>query len=44
VIVIGADERARQEVTVKNMETGEQRSVPRAGIAESLKSGRGRVG
>lgn len=36
VLVMGADERAKQEVTVKNMETGEQVSRPRAGIAASL--------
>jgi histidyl-tRNA synthetase len=33
VLVEGTDERARHEVTVKNMETGEQVSVPRAAVA-----------
>ena len=32
VLVMGADERARQEVTVKNMETEEQVSIPRADV------------
>jgi histidyl-tRNA synthetase len=36
VLVVGADERAKQEVTVKNMETGEQTSAPRADIASRL--------
>jgi histidyl-tRNA synthetase len=42
VLVVGADERLRQEVTVKNMETGDQMSVPRAGIVERITSGLGR--
>jgi histidyl-tRNA synthetase len=36
VLVMGADERARQAVTVKNMETGEQTSVPRSEVAAHL--------
>jgi histidyl-tRNA synthetase len=34
VLVMGSDERARHEVTVKNMETGEQVSIPRAEVAK----------
>lgn len=40
VLVAGAAERASQEVTVKNMETGEQRAVPRAGIVEHIVTAR----
>jgi histidyl-tRNA synthetase len=36
VLVMGGDERARQEVTVKNMETGEQVSLARADIARRI--------
>jgi histidyl-tRNA synthetase len=36
VVVMGADERMRREVTVKNMETGEQVSIPRADIARRI--------
>ena len=36
VLVVGADERARNEVTVKNMATGEQSSVPRSGLKDQL--------
>jgi histidyl-tRNA synthetase len=36
VTVEGGNERARGEVTVKNMMTGEQRSVPRSGVREQL--------
>jgi histidyl-tRNA synthetase len=39
VLVMGADERARREVTIKNMETGEQVSVPRAAVAATLAAG-----
>jgi histidyl-tRNA synthetase len=39
-LIMGGDERARQEVTIKNMETGEQVSVPRAIVAERLAAGR----
>ncbi len=39
VTVAGADERARDEVTVKNMTTGEQTAVPRAGVAKMLLHG-----
>jgi histidyl-tRNA synthetase len=35
-VVAGSDERDRQEVTIKNMETGEQSSVPRASAADWL--------
>ena len=38
VLVEGADERARREVTVKNMVTGEQTSVPRTQVSERLLS------
>jgi histidyl-tRNA synthetase len=34
VTVMGGDERARGEVTIKNMTSGEQTSVPRTNIAE----------
>jgi len=34
--VIGDDEQARGEVSLKNMQTGEQRTVPRAYAAEAL--------
>jgi histidyl-tRNA synthetase len=36
VLVQGADERARHQVTVKNMETGEQASVPRDRAASDI--------
>ncbi len=36
VAVIGADERASGEVTIKNMETGEQTRIPRAEVAASV--------
>jgi histidyl-tRNA synthetase len=36
VLIMGADERARHEVTVKKMETGEQTSVPRSGIVKRI--------
>jgi histidyl-tRNA synthetase len=35
-VVSGSDERARHEITIKNMETGEQSSVPRASAADWL--------
>jgi histidyl-tRNA synthetase len=38
VAILGADERARGEVTIKNMKTGEQTSVPRSSVAQSLRS------
>jgi histidyl-tRNA synthetase len=38
VAVLGDDERARGEVAIKDMRTGEQRSVSRAGLAEAIKS------
>ena len=37
VAVVGADERARGEVTIKNMKTGEQHSVPRSEAARRLR-------
>jgi histidyl-tRNA synthetase len=37
VTVAGADERARGEVTVKNMETGEQSSVARGDVVQRLR-------
>jgi histidyl-tRNA synthetase len=36
VAILGADERARGEVTIKNMKTGEQASVPRVAAASHL--------
>jgi histidyl-tRNA synthetase len=36
VAILGSDEIARGEVTIKNMKTGEQTSVPRASVAERL--------
>jgi histidyl-tRNA synthetase len=36
VAVVGADERARGEVTIKNMKTGDQRSIPRSDVAGHL--------
>ena len=38
VAVIGADELANHTVTVKNMKTGEQKSVPRAETVKWLNS------
>jgi histidyl-tRNA synthetase len=35
-LILGPDERARQEVTIKNLQTGEQGAVPRAAVAERL--------
>jgi histidyl-tRNA synthetase len=40
VAVIGADERASGDVTIKNMETGEQTRVPRTEIASTLAGSR----
>ena len=37
VAVIGDDERARGEISIKNMDTGEQRSVRREQVAEALR-------
>ena len=39
VAIIGDDERARGEVAIKDMKTGEQRSVPRGTAAEVIRSG-----
>jgi histidyl-tRNA synthetase len=38
VVILGADERARGEVTIKNMKTGEQQSVPRDGLADWIRT------
>jgi histidyl-tRNA synthetase len=38
-VIMGSDERARQEVTIKNLETGEQSTVPRGAVAERLAAG-----
>jgi len=37
VAIVGADERARGEVTIKNMKTGEQESMARSEIAATLR-------
>ena len=37
VAIVGADERARGEVTIKNMKTGEQQSLPRSDVAAMLR-------
>jgi histidyl-tRNA synthetase len=37
VAILGGDEIARGEVTIKNMSSGEQQSLPRAGAAERLR-------
>ena len=39
VLLLGEDEIARDEVTVKDMATGEQRTVARAAVAEQLGAG-----
>jgi len=44
VIVEGDDERARGEVTVKDMRTGEQRSVPRGRVVEEIRDRRPETG
>ncbi len=36
VAILGADERARGEVTIKNMKTGEQKAIPRASVSAAL--------
>ena len=38
VTIVGADERARGEVTLKNMVTGEQRSVSRSGVGLAVRA------
>jgi histidyl-tRNA synthetase len=38
VAILGADERARGEVTIKNMKTGDQSSLARASLAAHLVS------
>ena len=40
VLLLGEDEIARDEVTVKDMATGEQRAVARTAVAEQLGAGR----
>jgi histidyl-tRNA synthetase len=37
VAILGGDEIARGEVTIKNMKTGVQASVPRASVADGLR-------
>ena len=37
IAIVGADERARGEVTIKNMKTGEQQSLPRSDVAAMLR-------
>ena len=37
VVLLGEDELARDEVTMKNMTTGEQRAVTRATVTEELR-------
>jgi histidyl-tRNA synthetase len=39
VAVIGDEERARGEVSIKNMQSGEQRSVKREDVAETIRAG-----
>ena len=38
VVIVGGDELARDEVTVKTMATGEQRAVARSSVVEALRS------
>jgi histidyl-tRNA synthetase len=38
--ILGGDEIARGEVTIKNLETGNQESLPRATVAETLRKPR----
>ena len=42
VAVVGADERARGEVTIKDMRSGQQQAIPRADVAAALKGAAGR--
>jgi histidyl-tRNA synthetase len=44
VLVVGADERARQEVTIKNLDTGEQTAAPRADVPARLSALRAKAG
>ncbi len=37
VAVIGADEKAREEVSLKDLRNGEQRSVPRRSLAATVR-------
>jgi histidyl-tRNA synthetase len=39
VVVVGDEELARGEVAIKDMRSGEQRSVKRAHVAETIRSG-----
>ncbi len=36
--ILGGDEIARGEVTIKNLDTGDQQSVPRAAVADVVKT------
>ncbi|MBW8896419.1 MAG: histidine--tRNA ligase, partial [Acidobacteria bacterium] len=36
--ILGGDEIARGEVTIKNLDTGEQQSVPRAALAQTIRA------
>ena len=36
--ILGGDEIARGEVTIKNLETGDQQSVPRVAVADAVKA------
>ena len=38
-VILGPDERTRQQVTIKNLETGEQSAVPREEVAERVAAG-----
>ena len=44
VAVLGTDERARGEVTIKNMKTGEQQAIARPDVAAFLRSNRPTAG
>jgi histidyl-tRNA synthetase len=38
VLVLGPDELAKNEVSVKDLRSGEQRALPRRGLAEELRT------
>jgi histidyl-tRNA synthetase len=42
VVIVGSDEKARGEATIKNMKTGEQQTVPRGSLLERLRMTEGR--
>jgi len=44
VVVAGPDERARGEVSLKNMRTGEQRAVGAGEVGASVRAASGRAG